>query len=70
MDELIFVVENGPEGGYTARALGESIFTDAEDLPANAGSRRHWAISGCAYGSCAGRRGAFAGKAADLVRDL
>ena len=34
MDELIFVVENAPEGGYTARALGESIFTEAEDLPA------------------------------------
>ena len=34
MDELIFVVENAPEGGFTARALGESIFTEAEDLPA------------------------------------
>jgi hypothetical protein len=34
MDELIFVVENAPEGGYAARALGESIFTEAEDLPA------------------------------------
>jgi hypothetical protein len=33
MNELIFVVENAPEGGYTARALGESIFTAAEDLP-------------------------------------
>lgn len=33
MDELIFVVENAPEGGYTARALGESIFTEADDLP-------------------------------------
>jgi len=32
MDELIFVVENAPEGGFTARALGESIFTEAEDL--------------------------------------
>ena len=32
MDELIFLVENSPEGGYTARALGESIFTEAEDL--------------------------------------
>ncbi|HEX9545173.1 MAG TPA: hypothetical protein VF955_08310 [Pyrinomonadaceae bacterium] len=32
MDELIFVVESAPEGGYTARALGESIFTEAEDL--------------------------------------
>ena len=34
MDELIFLVENAPEGGYTARALGESIFTEAEDLAA------------------------------------
>ena len=33
MDELIFLVENAPEGGYTARALGESIFTEADDLP-------------------------------------
>ena len=32
MDELIFLVENAPEGGYTARALGESIFTEADDL--------------------------------------
>ncbi len=28
--ELIFVVEGAPEGGYEARALGESIFTEAE----------------------------------------
>jgi len=26
------VVEEAPEGGYTARALGESIFTEADDL--------------------------------------
>ncbi len=32
MDELIFLVENAPEGGYTARALGASIFTEADDL--------------------------------------
>ncbi len=32
MDELIFLVENAPEGGYTARALGISIFTEADDL--------------------------------------
>jgi len=31
MRELIFVVEEGPEGGYTASALGESIFTEADD---------------------------------------
>jgi hypothetical protein len=30
--ELIFVVEEAPEGGYTARALGEAIFTEADDL--------------------------------------
>ena len=32
MNELIFIVEEAPEGGYIARALGESIFTEAEDL--------------------------------------
>ncbi|HVS00791.1 MAG TPA: 2-oxoisovalerate dehydrogenase [Thermoanaerobaculia bacterium] len=32
MNEVIFMVEEAPEGGYTARALGESIFTEAEDL--------------------------------------
>jgi len=30
MTELVFLVEDAPEGGYTARALGESIFTEAE----------------------------------------
>lgn len=32
MNELIFIVEEAPEGGYTARALGESIFTEADNL--------------------------------------
>ena len=32
MNEIIFLVEEAPEGGYTARALGESIFTEADDL--------------------------------------
>ena len=32
MKELIFLVEDAPEGGYTARALGVSIFTEADDL--------------------------------------
>lgn len=32
MSEIIFLVENAVEGGYTARALGESIFTDGEDV--------------------------------------
>ncbi len=32
MNELIFVVEEAPEGGYLARALGESIFTEADTL--------------------------------------
>lgn len=34
MDELIFLVENAAEGGYTARALGASIFTEADDIDA------------------------------------
>ena len=34
MNEIIFVVEQAPEGGYTARALGESIYTEADDMPA------------------------------------
>jgi hypothetical protein len=29
--ELIFEVHEADEGGYTARALGESIFVEAED---------------------------------------
>jgi len=32
MTEIVFLVENDPEGGYTARALGESIFTQADDI--------------------------------------
>jgi len=32
MNEIIFLVEEAPEGGFTARALGESIFTEADDL--------------------------------------
>ena len=30
MTELLFLIEEAPEGGYTARALGQSIFTQAE----------------------------------------
>jgi predicted RNase H-like HicB family nuclease len=32
MNELIFLVEQAPEGGYTARALGVSIFTEGDTL--------------------------------------
>jgi len=32
MSEIIFLVEEAAEGGLTARALGESIFTEADDL--------------------------------------
>jgi hypothetical protein len=32
MNEVIFLVEDAPEGGFTARALGQSIFTEADDL--------------------------------------
>jgi len=30
MTEVIFLVEEAPEGGFTARALGQSIFTEAD----------------------------------------
>jgi hypothetical protein len=30
--EIIFTVEESPEGGYEARALGYSIYTQAETL--------------------------------------
>ena len=32
MEEVVFVVEEAPEGGYTARALGVSIVTEADNL--------------------------------------
>ncbi len=34
MIEILFLVEEDPEGGYMARALGESIFTQADDMQA------------------------------------
>jgi len=30
--EIIFMVEEDPEGGYTAKALGESIFAESDTL--------------------------------------
>ena len=30
--EIIFAVEEAPEGGYEARALGHPIFTQAESM--------------------------------------
>ncbi len=30
--EVIFLVEESPEGGYEARALGHAIFTEANTL--------------------------------------
>lgn len=32
MDELIFIVEEDVDGGFRARAIGESIHTQAETL--------------------------------------
>ena len=32
MNEIIFLIEDAVEGGLTARALGESIFTEGENL--------------------------------------
>lgn len=32
MNEIIFLVEEAVEGGYIAKALGESIFTEGDNL--------------------------------------
>ncbi|MEM3112621.1 MAG: hypothetical protein QXY90_06235 [Candidatus Anstonellales archaeon] len=32
MKEIIFIVEEDPEGGYNASALGYSIFTEGDTL--------------------------------------
>ncbi len=32
MDELIFLVEEDPESGYMAQAMGENIFTQGETM--------------------------------------
>ena len=32
MNEVFFLVEEALEGGFTAKALGESIFTEAETM--------------------------------------
>jgi predicted RNase H-like HicB family nuclease len=32
MSELIFLVEEASEGGYTARSVGASIFTEGDTL--------------------------------------
>ncbi|KUK14056.1 MAG: 2-oxoisovalerate dehydrogenase, E1 component beta subunit [bacterium 42_11] len=34
LKEIIFIVEEDPEGGYNARALDYSIFTEADTLEA------------------------------------
>lgn len=34
MNELIFLVEEAPEGGFVARALGPSIFAEADTVDA------------------------------------
>lgn len=32
MSEIHFMVEEAPEGGFLARAVGEDIFTEADDM--------------------------------------
>jgi hypothetical protein len=32
MTEIHFVVEEAPEGGFVARAIGADIFTEADDI--------------------------------------
>ena len=32
MSEIIFIIDESPDGGYVAQALGESIVTEADTL--------------------------------------
>ena len=32
MNEIFFLIEDDPEGSYTAKSLGESIFTEADTI--------------------------------------
>jgi hypothetical protein len=32
VNEIIFLIEDAPEGGFIARALDASIFTEADDI--------------------------------------
>ena len=32
MNEIMFLIEEAQEGGYTAKSLGESIFTEADTI--------------------------------------
>ena len=32
MTEIVFVIQEEPEGGYSAHALGEAIFTQADNM--------------------------------------
>jgi TPP-dependent pyruvate/acetoin dehydrogenase alpha subunit len=34
MTEIHFIVEEAPEGGYVARAMGADIFTEGDDVHA------------------------------------
>ena len=34
VNELVFLVEEAPEGGFTARAMGVPVFTEADTLEA------------------------------------
>ena len=34
MNEIIFLIEEAADGGFTARALGQSIFTEADSIDA------------------------------------
>ncbi len=34
MTEILFLVEEDPDGGYSARSVGASIFTQGDDMDA------------------------------------
>ena len=46
MDEIIYIVKEEPQRGFIAGALGESIFTEADDLDSLRAVKQCCAISG------------------------
>jgi hypothetical protein len=53
MDEIIFVVEEAAEGGFSAHALGVPIFTEASDMDSLAVQARDAVL--CHYGDAVDR---------------
>lgn len=66
--EIIFLVEESPEGGYEAHALGHSIYTEADSLDALKAAMQDAVLCHFADGEAVRPALAFAGSAANKGR--